>query len=244
MRQGMRMAGGGLQFTPLSKLLLSILIGLYITQQVLESWLGFPMLATFGWLPFGQGFQPWQPFTAFFLNGAVGRAFFDWLFLFFILPAVEPMFTRERLSRFAFFTYLGSIVVGFLLLAIGAVRLNGVWFGIEPFLAALLVIFGLSRPNATILLMFIIPIKAAWVAWGSGLLCLLNLLSDRDLNSAMWLAGWVSGYLWLKGGVGQGLKRPFLRWKQTKIKKKLSTFDVIDGGKGWGNTPDGDDTVH
>ena len=50
MRQGMRMAGGGLQFTPLSKLLLSILIGLYITQQVLESWLGFPMLATFGWL--------------------------------------------------------------------------------------------------------------------------------------------------------------------------------------------------
>ena len=97
--------------------------------------------------------------------------------------------------------------------------------------------------------MFIIPIKAAWVAWGSGLLCLLNLLSDRDLNSAMWLAGWVSGYLWLKGGVGQGLKRPFLRWKQTKIKKKkkkkkLSTFDVIDGGKGWGNTPDGDDTVH
>ena len=244
MRQGMRMSGGGLQFTPLTKMLLIVLIGIFIVQKVLESWLGFPMLATFGWLPFGQGFQPWQPFTAFFLNGGVTRAFFDWLFLFFILPAVEPMFTPDRLRRFALSTYFGTIIIGFLMLAVGAVRINGVWFGIEPFLAALLVVFGLSRPNATILLMFILPIKAAWVAWGSGLLCLLNLLDGRDLNSAMWLAGWISGYVWLRGGISQGLKRPFLRWKQAKVKKKLSTFDVIDGGKGWGNTPDSDDTIH
>ena len=244
MRQGMRMAGGGIQFTPLTKLLLAVLVGLYIVQQLLESWLGFPMLATFGWRPFGQGFQPWQPFTAFFLNGEVTRAFFNWLFLFFILPAVEPMFTTERLGRFALFTYLGSIVVGFVLMLTGAVHLNNVWFGIEPFLAALLVIFGLSRPNATILLMFVIPIKAAWVAWGSGLLCLLHLLSDRDLGSAMWLAGWISGYMWLRGGIGQAFRRPFLRWQNARIKKKLSTFNVIEGGKGWGKTPDNDDTIH
>ena len=188
MRQGMRMSGGGLQFTPLTKLLLIVLIGLFMVQKILESWLGFPMLATFGWRPFGQGFEPWQPFTAFFLNGSVMRAFFDWLFLFFILPAVEPMFTQDRLRRFAISTYFGTIAIGFLMLLTGAVRNTGVWFGIEPFLAALLVIFGLSRPNATILLMFILPIKAAWVAWGSGLLCLLHLLDGRDLGSAMWLA--------------------------------------------------------
>jgi hypothetical protein len=111
-------------------------------------------------------------------------------------------------------------------------------------LAALLVIFGLSRPNATILLMFIIPIKAAWVAWGSGLLCLLHLLSDRDMSSAMWLSGWISGYLWIRGGIEQPLKRFWLRRKHTKIKKRLSTFDVIEGGKGWGSSSDGDDLVH
>ncbi len=244
MRQGMRMSGGGISFTPLTKLLLTILVGLYITQQVLETWLGFPMLATFGWRPFGQGFQPWQPFTAFFLNGAVTRAFFDWLFLFFILPAIEPLFSVRRLSNLALFTYLGSVTVCFLLMLTGAVHINGVWFGIEPFLAALLVIFGLSRPNATILLMFIIPIKAAWVAWGSGLLCLLHLLSDRDMSSAMWLSGWISGYLWIRGGIELPLKRFWLRRKHTKIKKRLSTFDVIEGGKGWGSSSDGDDLVH
>lgn len=245
MRAGMRMGGGGgVQFTPLTKMLLMFLVGLFIAQKVLESFVGFPMLATFGWMPFGQGFQPWQPFTGWFLNGSVMRAFFDWLFLFFILPAVEPMFTLERLKRFAFFTYFGSIIVGFLMLLTGIVHINGVWFGIEPFLAALLVLFGLSRPNATILLMFIIPIKAAWVAWGSGLLCLLNLLDGRSLDSAMWLAGWISGYIWLKGGMSGGLKKVLLRYKQRRIKQRLSTFDVIDGGKGWGNTPGGDDTVH
>ena len=86
MRAGMRMGGGGgVQFTPLTKMLLMFLVGLFIVQKVLESFVGFPMLATFGWMPFGQGFQPWQPFTGWFLNGSVMRAFFDWLFLFFIL---------------------------------------------------------------------------------------------------------------------------------------------------------------
>jgi membrane associated rhomboid family serine protease len=237
------MSGGGFQFTPLSKTVLVALVALYVVQLVADSWLGLPVLSTFAWLPFGSGFHPWQPFTAFFLNGDPMRAFFNWLFLFFILPAVEPMFSMDRLRQFTLFTYLGSIVFGFAMLLIGAVTIRGGWFGIEPFLAGLLVLFGLSRPNATILLMFIIPIKAAWVAWGSGLLCLLNLLSGRDLGSVMWLAGWLCGYVWLKGGIMPALRKPFLRMKHQRLQKKLSRFDVIDGGKGWG-TPDDDDLVH
>ena len=243
MRQGMRTGGGGITTTPLTKQLLTALLGIYILQQILENWVGFPVLASLGWRPFSGGFQPWQPFTAWFLNGDVLRAFFDWLFLFFILPAVESMFSRARLRQFAMVTYGGSIAFGFFLLLIGAVHVNGVWFGIEPFLAGLLVLFGLSRPNATILLFFVLPIRAAWVAWGSGLLCLLYLLSGRDLGSAMWAAGWLSGYLWLRGGLVQGLRRPFLRWKQQQIKRRLNRFDVIEGGRGWGDNND-DDIVH
>ncbi len=237
------MSGGGFQFTPLSKAVLIALVSIYVLQLVAETWLGLPVLRTFGWLPFQGGFQPWQPFTAFALNGSPMRAFFDWLFIFFILPAVEPMFSLERLKRFAVFTYLGSIVFGFAMLLLGAVHIRGAWFGIEPLLAGLLVLFGLSRPNATILLMFIIPIKAAWVAWGSGLLCLLNVLSGRDLGSAMWLAGWLCGYVWLRGGIMPALRKTLLRFKHQQLKKKLSRFDVIEGGKGWGNNGD-DDLVH
>lgn len=239
----MQMSGGGFQFTPLTKLVLSCLLGVYVVQQLAQNWLGLPIMSTFAWLPFGQGFQPWQPFTAFLLNGEVTQAFFNWLFLFFILPAVEPIFSTKRLTRFAISTYLGSIVLGFVLLLSGAVQVRGAWFGIEPILAGLLVLFGLSRPNATILLMFILPIKAAWVAWGSGLLCLLNVLSGRDLGSAMWLAGWICGYLWLKGGLVKGLQQPFLKWKHKQLQEKLSRFDVIDGGRGWSSNKD-DDNVH
>jgi len=39
------------------------------------------------------------------------------------------------------------------------------------------------------------------------------------------------------------LRRPFLRWKQQQIKRRLSRFDVIEGGRGWGENND-DDIVH
>ena len=239
----MQMTGGGFQFTQLSKTVLMALVGLYVVQLLAESWIGLPVIATFAWLPFGAGFEPWQPFTAFFLNGSPTRAFFDWLFIFFILPAVEPLFTREQLKRFAGFTYLGCIVFGFALLLLGAVQVRGAWLGIEPILAGLLVLFGLSRPNATIYLMFIIPIKASWVAWGSGLLCLLNLLAERELGSAMWMGGWLCGYAWLRGGIMPTIRKTLLRYKHAQTKRKLAKFDVIEGGRGWGTSGD-DDLVH
>lgn len=240
----MQMSGGGFQFTPLSRAVLIALVGIYVLQLFAESWMRLPVTQTLAWYPFGGGFEPWQPFTAFFLNGSPTRAFFAWLFLFFILPAVESMFSVEQLKRFAVFGYLGSIVFGFALLLVGAAEHRfGAWYGLEPLLAGLLVVFGLSRPNATILLMFIIPIKAAWVAWGSGLLCALNLLSDRDLGSAMHMGGWLCGYIWLKGGIMPTIRKTLLRLKHKQVKRKLSRFDVIEGGKGWGNSGD-DDMVH
>lgn len=242
--------GGGPSFTPLSKTILITLFALYVVQQLAERWMGLPVFQTLAWWPFRGGFQPWQPFTAFALNGGVLQAFFDWLFLFFLLPPLEQMFNKRQLMRAAISTYLGCIVLGMVLVVMGAVSVKGPWFGIQPFLAAMLVLFGLSRPNAQIYLFFVLPVKAAWVAWGSGLLCLLYLLSGRDLNSAMWAAGWISGYLWINGGIPRGWKKVVLKWKHQRLQKRLSRFDVIEGGKsdqprssGW-KPPGNDDIVH
>ena len=120
------------------------------------------------------------------------------------------------------------------MLLTGIVHINGVWFGIEPFLAALLVLFGLESAQRDHPVDVHHPHQGRLGGVGSGLLCLLNLLDGRSLDSAMWLAGWVSGYVWLKGGMSGGLKKVLLRYKQRRIKQRLSTFDVIDGGKGWG----------
>jgi hypothetical protein len=244
--------GGGPSFTPLSKVVLGSLLGLYILQLILESMLSMPVTQTLAWQPFRMGFQPWQPVTAWFLNATQSpmRAFFDWLFLFFLIPIVETMYTRERLARLAVTTLVGSVFFGLLMVLLGVVRAQTVWYGPEPWLTALLVVVGLTRPNMTFYLMFVLPIRASWMAWGSGLMALLFLLSSRDMSSAMWLGGWICGFAVVQGGMPSFLKKAWLRYKANKVEKRLSQFDVIEGGaentgkpRGW-NPPGEDDIVH
>ena len=251
MRQGMRMGGGaGPSFTPLSKMVLSTLLAIYILQLILQRMMGLPVMETMAWWPFRGGFQPWQPITAWFLTGTPMRAFFDWLFLFFLLPLVETMYTRERLARMAITVMMGTVFFGLVMVMMGVVPNQSMWFGPEPWLTALLVLVGLTRPNTTFYLMFVLPIKAAWMAWGSGLMALLFLLYSRDMSSAMWLGGWISGYLWVQGGMPKGLKKWLLSRKAKKLEKRLSTFDILEGGaentgkpRGW-RPPGDNDIVH
>jgi membrane associated rhomboid family serine protease len=245
----MRMGGGGgPSFTPLSKMVLSTLLGIYIVQLIGESMLGLPVKQTLAWHPFRGGFQPWQPFTAWFLNGDPLRTFFDWLFLFFLLPMVEEKYTRERLLRMATTTLIGTVLFAVVMVLLGVVPTQGIWYGPEPWLTALLVVVGFTRPNAVFYIMFVLPIRASWMAWGSGLMALLYLLYTRDMSSAMWLGGWICGYGFVNGGMPKGLKKWLLRRKAKKLEERLSTFDVIEGGgentgkpKGW--NPGGDDSI-
>ena len=75
MRRTRQISSGGFYFTPLSKMVLIALVSVYILQLLAESWLGLPVIRTLAWMPFGAGFEPWQPFTAFLLNGSPTRAF-------------------------------------------------------------------------------------------------------------------------------------------------------------------------
>ena len=82
------------------------------------------------------------------------------------------------------------------------------------------------------------------------MLALLFLLYSRDMSSAMWLGGWISGYAWVQGGMPKVVKKAWLRHKARKVEKRLSQFDVIEGGaentgkpRGW-KSPGEDDIVH
>jgi len=245
----MRMGGGaGPSFTALSKLVLGTLLALYIVQLLAIG--GSPKGSILAWQPFRGGFQPWQPITAWFLNGDPLRAFFDWLFLFFLLPMVETMYTRQRLLRMAVTTLMGTVFFGLVMVLLGVVAPQGAWYGPEPWLTALLVVVGLTRPNTVFYLMFVLPIRASWMAWGSGLMALLYLLYSRDMSSAMWMGGWICGYVWVQGGISKELKKWMLKRKAKKLEKRLSTFDVLEGGaentgkpRGW-KPPGDDDIVH
>ena len=230
--------------TPLVRATLTVLIGAYLLQLVGQNWLsgnahsGIDSLKLWS---LGSGhWRPWQPFTSLLLNGSVLEAFFDWLFLFFLMGPVEQLLGNKRYKRAMIFSVTLAIFLVTGLDLIGAVSPMAAvapFTGVTAALLAMLVIFGQSMPNAQILLFFVLPIKAVWIARVSGLLSLLMFLASRDLTSAMALGGWIGGFIWIRTG-GGSMRRLTLMIRKKKLEKELGRFTVIPGGK------NNDKTVH
>ena len=81
------------------------------------------------------------------------------------------------------------------------------------------------------MLFFIIPIQAAWIAWGTGLLALLNFLFGRSLESAMICSGWLSGYLFMQNRGKINIRAFYTQYKHRQTQKRIRKFKVLDGGK-------------
>ena len=254
MRTAPPAAGFGIELTPLAKRVLVTLIAMFIGQLVLEQWMHLPLTSWLGWHDLNHpDFQIWQPLTAYALNGpGIGAAIFDWIFIVFFFAPVQRTIGRKGLIRVTAMAVAIGAVMGLGLNAMGAISGRGIFTGLNPLLTPLIVIFGLSRPNAQILLMFVLPIKAAWIAWGTGLFAFLMFLSSRDLAATLWLAGWLAGYLYMDDRSTGALKKAWLRHKQKQLQARLSRFEVIEGeGENphrgrrplWGAGSE-DDTVH
>ena len=106
--------------------------------------------------------------------------------------------------------------------------------GMGPFITSLLVVFGLRNPNAPIYLI-VFPVKAAWIAWGSGLLSVLSFLGDRSLPSLLWIAGWIAGYLFIQMGGKVSLKK---MWSKYQHKQRYNRLKAHDGGRSDSWRPD------
>jgi hypothetical protein len=104
-------------------------------------------------------------------------------------------------------------------------------FGLHPFLIAMVAIFGLKNPFATIYIL-VFPIQASWVAWGSGILAVLNFFAGRSLESLLVIGGWVTGYLFV---TGNGQIKPTKLWRKytskSKHNKRHRRLQAMDGGK-------------
>ena len=223
--------------TPLVRATLAVLIITYVLQLLLQNWMGGGVYSLSLWSFSTGNWRPWQPVTSLLLNGEVVEAFFDWIFLFFIMGPVETLVGRKRFIRAMLWSVGLAILIVTGLDLLGAVNAMSPYTGVTPALLAMLVIFGLSMPNANIMLFFVLPIRAAWIAWASGLLSLLMFISARDLGSAMALGGWIGGYTWIISG-GGSLRRLMLHMRKRKVQKELKRFTVIEGGRG------GDHTIH
>lgn len=227
------MDGGlGVDVTPLTRNTLIALFGLYVTQLIADTWLGLPVTQWLALHPIGSGWMPWQPLTSLLLNGSPLGAMLDWLVLFFFMGTTERLLgTRRFIQAVGASVGVAAVATTFFdAVGILAPAPGSVFLGLEPVMLALLVLFGLTIPNARIMLFFVLPIRASWVAWASGLLSLLTFLATRELSASMALGGWLGGYLWLRAGP-DALDRWRRRNKARQVERDLQRFTVLPGGR-------------
>jgi membrane associated rhomboid family serine protease len=103
-------------------------------------------------------------------------------------------------------------------------------FGSKRFL----ILFYLSAlgGESTILLMFILPIKAKYISYGTALITLLTFLAKANPHGAYHLGGILFGYIYFKGPRTifdpNLIYTKYLKWQ---LKRKRSRFKVLNGKK-------------
>ena len=228
---------GGFQPPPefTKRLMIGIFV-LAVIEIIAQQWIGIPLTTLLVWKPFGAGFQPWQILGNYFLvaEGPI-QLLLNILMVYFFVPPIQRKFGRKGVIRLAAYTVGIASAVALLLDLIGAVVV-GQASGIAPLLTAMFVVFGLSSPRATIMLFFILPVQAIWIAYGATIMAFLYFITSRDLSSALWLGGCAAGFAFMNLGKLESYRKNQVRKKHKAIQarareKAKQKFTVYKGGK-------------
>ena len=223
----------GTKLTRLGKRLLIIYAAIYILELLLENWLKIPFVAMIQLYPYKfESFHIWQVLTHPFVHNPHAPISFliNCIVFYFFAAPVEQHFGSKRFLILFYLSALGGALCG---LAFSSVPgFNEPFLGMLPSLLSLIVIFGLLSPEATILLMFVLPIKAKYLSYGTVLVTLLTFLAKANPYGAYHLGGILFGYIYFKGpGTLFDPNLLYLKYLKWQLKRKRSRFGVIDGDK-------------
>ncbi len=226
-----RTFGFGTSLTPVGKIMLIIYASVYILELIGEHWLGLPL---YGWLALSpltsDHFHIWQLVTHPVVHnpGAPIGFLIDCLIFYFFAGTVESALGTRGFLRLYIIAAMGGAVAG--LLFSGLSTFSVPYAGMMPSLLALIVVFGLLQPEATILLMFILPIKAKYISYGTIIVTALTFLAKTNVHGAYHLGGIALAWLYFRSPT-QWLDPNWWRWKYFEYtqKKRRSKFTVING---------------
>ena len=108
--------------------------------------------------PLGQGFLPWQVVSYAFLHGSVGHLFFNMLGLWMFGAELERVWGQKRFIQFYAASVLAAAAAQLLVTALSGSVYPTV--GASGGLFGLLLAFGMTFPQRTILLFFVVPVPA------------------------------------------------------------------------------------
>ena len=225
--------GFGSNLTLLGKRLLLIYGAIYIIELLFEHWLKIPIVEVLKLYPFKEeSFQIWQIFTHPFIHNPRSPISFliNCLVFYFFATPIENAFGARRFLILFYLSALGGALCG---LAFSSVSgFNAPFLGMLPSVLSMIVIFGLLSPESTILLMFVLPIKAKYLSYGTALITFLTFLAKANPHAAFHFGGIVFGYIYFKGQ--RNIFDPnliYTKYLEWQLKKKRSHFKVLDGNK-------------
>jgi len=227
-----RPIGFGSTLTSTGKIMLIVYAAVYILELIGEQWLGLQLYGLLALSPPKSGlFHYWQLITHPVIHppGSPIGFLIDCLVFYFFAGTVEAALGTRRFLRLYILAAVGAAVAG---LIFGALTRPGIPFaGMMPSLLAMIVVFGLLNPEATVLFMFVLPIKAKYISYGTVIVTALTFLARTNVHGAYHLGGIALAWLYFRSPT-QWLDADWWRWKYFEYtqKKRRSRFSVIDGG--------------
>ena len=223
----------GFSMSALTKKFLIAYASIYVLQLLMEHWLHVPITSRLEIHPAGSdGFRFWQIFTHPFVHDPNRPIFFliDCLVFYFFANPIQYVFGSRGFVRVFYLAALGGFLFGFACTLIPDFARP--FSGMSPSILALIVVFGLLNPEATVYLMFIIPLKAKYISYGTVVLVAVTFLAKANPDGAWHLGGILFGYLYLKGPKNvldpSKLYHKYLLWR---FERKKRRFKVYEGGK-------------
>jgi membrane associated rhomboid family serine protease len=244
------------------KMLLVVNSALFLLGFVLARGGGYGFLEPFMLVPREvlTGFALWQPFTYLFLHdpGGFSHILFNMLALYLFGSTLEGVWGTRRFLRYYFICGIGA---GLCVIAANLFfgGLDTRTIGASGAIYGLLIAFGVLFPEATILFMFIFPMKAKYFVAIIGAIAFLSSMSastgaGSGVSHFAHLGGFVVGWFALRSrfmaGAGSGarsrprprgpglaetLRQQYKDWKLRRAKKKFQVYLRKHGG---GNPPD------
>ncbi len=155
--------------------------------------------AMFALWPIGSGyFMPWQVVTYSFLHGGFGHLFFNMIGLWMFGGAIEQVWGGRRMLAMWFTSVLAAAACQLIVQA--ALGSNVPTVGASGGVYGVLLCFALLFPNQTIMLNFILPMKAKYLALIYGGLELMQGAFGRNEGVAHFahLGGMLGAFLLLQ----------------------------------------------
>lgn len=220
-------------FTKLGKQLLIVYGVIYVIELICEHWLNIPVVMFLQLYPLQHpDFRFWQVITHPFIHDPSAPISFliNSIVFYFFSGSVESSLGARRFLVLFYSSALGSAVCGLLLSSVTG--FSQPFMGMLPSLLSLVVIFGLLNPETSILLFFVLPVKAKYISYGTILVTVLTFLAKANPYGAYHLGGILIGWMyWIGPEHFFSVSRLHMHYLEWRLKKKKSRFRVINGEK-------------